>query len=93
VLIALRSQSGPIREGDELSRALLALAKRSDRLPPESRVHLLYAVGKYYDDIGDPDTAFSYWLKGAALKRKSLPSSTGVNEKAVRQPSEFEWSR
>ena len=73
------------REGDELSRALLALAKRSDRLPPESRVHLLYAVGKYYDDIGDPDTAFSYWLKGAALKRKSLPSSTAVNEQALAQ--------
>jgi tetratricopeptide (TPR) repeat protein len=73
------------REGDELSEALLALAKRSDRLIPESRVHLLYAVGKYYDDIGDPDTAFSYWLKGAALKRRLLPSDTGVLERTVAQ--------
>jgi tetratricopeptide (TPR) repeat protein len=66
------------RKGDELSRALLALARRSDRLPPESRIHLLFALGKYYDDIDDPDTAFSHWLQGAALKWRALNSDAGA---------------
>jgi Flp pilus assembly protein TadD len=73
------------REGDELSRALLALAGRSDRLPPQSRLHLLYALGKYYDDIGDPDAAFAQWQRGAALKRRSLNGDAAATEEALQR--------
>ncbi|MCI0430089.1 MAG: sulfotransferase [Rhodospirillales bacterium] len=60
------------REDDPAAKELLRLAERAESLPAASRIHLSYALGKYYDDIDDPDRAFACWREGARLKRAAL---------------------
>lgn len=38
--------------------------------PPEHRAMLCYALGKAHDDCGEPDRAFDYFARGAALRRR-----------------------
>jgi tetratricopeptide (TPR) repeat protein len=60
------------REGDPVAQQLIDLGERVDTLPFASRIHVHYALGKYYDDIDDPDRAFPRWSAGAALKRRTV---------------------
>jgi tetratricopeptide (TPR) repeat protein len=68
---------------DPLAKDLLALAQRADAVPVASRIHLFYALGKYYDDVDEPDLAFAFWQKGAALKRASLRYDPAVNDRTI----------
>src|SRR5262245_17003014 len=70
-------------EDDPAAKAMLALGRRADTLPVPSRIHLYYALGKYYDDVGDPDRAFELWQSGAALKRTTLRYDASANERTV----------
>ena len=50
----------------------IAAMERLERQPaqsPEAHAILSYALGKAYDDCGEPDRAFDYFAKGAALRR------------------------
>ncbi|MGH6933161.1 MAG: sulfotransferase, partial [Dongiaceae bacterium] len=71
------------REGDPAAKALLALGERAGSLPVASRIHLNYALGKYYDDTGDAGQAFAHWQEGARLKRGALHYDAAQNERAV----------
>ena len=41
--------------------------------PAEPRASLFYGLGKAFEDCGDPDRAFDYYSKGAALIRSQRP--------------------
>ncbi len=71
------------QEGDPAAKELLALAGRAGALPIASRIHLNYALGKYYDDIGDSDRAFACWRDGARLKRRTLRYDAAQDERAM----------
>ena len=46
-----------------------ALARDMTALPEDDRVHLHFALGKVYADLGDHELAFGHLLQGNALKR------------------------
>jgi hypothetical protein len=72
-------------EGDPAARELLALAGGIEKLPLAGRIHAHYALGKYFDDVGDPDRAFGHWQAGAALKRRTLAYDADANDRAMAQ--------
>ena len=51
---------------------LQALAQRIDTLPPDEQVHLCFALGKAYADLGERDRAFRHYLNGNAIRRRSV---------------------
>ncbi len=58
---------------DDPHRALLeTLARDLTSLPREDRVHLHFALGKVYDDLGEHERAFTHLLAGNAQKRGQL---------------------
>ena len=73
------------QQDDPIAKGLLALGQRADTLPATSRIHLFYALGKYYDDVDDPDRAFEFWQKGAALKRASLRYDAAAHERRMNE--------
>ena len=54
--------------GDPDLAAMEALAANAERADADSRARLFYALGKAWDDAGDPDRAFSWFAKGAAIR-------------------------
>lgn len=61
-----------VRVGNENMAALVALAEQAGKLP-ELQLRLLhFALGKCYDDIGDPALAFRHFQEGGRLKRKHM---------------------
>jgi tetratricopeptide (TPR) repeat protein len=56
---------------------LAALHSAYDRLPPQSleREPLAFALGKAFDDIGEPLPAFDAYAEGNALKRRQIAYS------------------
>jgi Flp pilus assembly protein TadD len=71
------------REGDPEARALLSLAEREEALAPAARIHLQYALGKYFDDLGDTERAFAHWRQGAALKRRTLRYDADAEDRVM----------
>ena len=71
------------RQGDPAAQRLIELEKRIDTLPAASAIHVHYALGKYYDDIDDPDRAFAQWSAGAALKRRTLHYDADANNREL----------
>jgi len=61
---------------DENLVALLAakeaLLNGQTSLSNEKVIHLNFVLGKYFDDLGDQDQAFSYFREGCELKRANL---------------------
>jgi tetratricopeptide (TPR) repeat protein len=43
-----------------------------DEKSEEQRINLHFAIGKAYDDMGEPDRAFPHFSKGNALRRKQI---------------------
>jgi len=56
-----------------------ALAGEAAALSPEERIHLFFALGKIYDDLGEHERSFANLLEGNALKRER----TRYNEAAA----------
>ena len=71
------------RAGDPIAQHLIDLAKRVEELPFAARIHVHYALGKYYDDIDDPDRAFAHWGAGAELKRRTVRYDAGDNDREL----------
>ena len=53
--------------------AMQQLARDLTALSPESQIHLHFALGKAYRDIGDYDRSFHHLLQGNKLKRQKPP--------------------
>jgi tetratricopeptide (TPR) repeat protein len=58
-----------VKQDDEILVAVKAHAAKLDSLSVSERITVHYALGKAYDDLGDYDRAFPYFLEGARLKR------------------------
>jgi tetratricopeptide (TPR) repeat protein len=65
-------QARKVRAGDENMAALVALAEQTGKLPELQLRTLHFALGKCYDDIGQPDLAFKHFQEGGRLKRKHM---------------------
>lgn len=57
--------------GDSQLEQMLRLVERHD-LPDNDRMHLSFALGKAFEDLGDPDNAFSYLAKANSLRKQEL---------------------
>jgi len=53
-------------------KALEALANHAQKLPPDARIQLNFAIGKALEDIGEYDRAFAAYDRGNRLKFSSL---------------------
>lgn len=69
------AQVKKVKPEDENLRSLELMLNDVESLSKNKQIFLHYALGKSYDDLGDYDKAFTYFLKGATLKRKSLQYS------------------
>ena len=56
---------------DELAQ-MQAVAEALDT-PEEDRIHMLFALGKAYEDAGDADGAFGFYQKGNSLRHAQHP--------------------
>ncbi len=50
--------------------AMESMLAQAERAGPESQAHLLYALGKALDDVGEVDRAFRYFSQAAAARRR-----------------------
>ncbi|MEO8331846.1 MAG: sulfotransferase [Gallionella sp.] len=62
--------------GDENLAALLAVEEKSrssgSPLPDKTAISLHFALGKCFDDLGDPDQAFPHFIEGCKLRRATF---------------------
>jgi tetratricopeptide (TPR) repeat protein len=59
-------------EGDPHRAMIEALARDMASLSEEEQVHLHFALGKVYGDLGEDQRAFDHLVKGNALKRRQI---------------------
>ncbi len=59
-------------DGDPHCAMIEALARDMAALPEEERIHLHFALGKVYDDLGQHERGFSHLIEGNALKRGQI---------------------
>jgi tetratricopeptide (TPR) repeat protein len=59
-------------ERDPHCAMIEALARDMGSLSAEERIHLHFALGKVYDDLGQHDRGFSHLVEGNALKRAQI---------------------
>ncbi|MEL0108078.1 MAG: tetratricopeptide repeat protein [Rhodospirillaceae bacterium] len=76
-------------QDDEFSVLVMQAAQNMDALSDEEKMHLHYALGKYYGDTGDYDRAFSHYNSGASLKRTTLNFDPDMIEAAFKGVIQF----
>ncbi|MGH7030609.1 MAG: tetratricopeptide repeat protein, partial [Stellaceae bacterium] len=59
-------------DGDPHCAMIEALARDMGSLSDEERIHLHFALGKIYDDLGQHERGFSHLIDGNALKRRQI---------------------
>ena len=65
---------------DELAQ-MQAVAEAQDT-PEEDRIHVLFALGKAFEDAGDADRAFGFYQRGNSLRHAQHPhEATQVSER------------
>ena len=74
---------------DVYAMPLLRQTSKMDTLTVEEKIHLNYALVKYYQDTGDYDQAFRHFNSGAGLKRKSFDFDPNVIEIAFKGVAHF----
>ncbi len=67
---------------DDASWVVGAEKLLAEGLPPRQEVYLQYAFGKYCDDVGEYDNAFSHYRRGNALDRSLMPPYDRMAEEA-----------
>ncbi len=67
--------------------ALEVLAVDSGRLPSDKLLHVHFALGKAYGDVGDYGRGFEHWLKGNAMKRREIKYNEATHEEGFRRVS------
>jgi len=77
------------RSGDPDIAAMEQLERQPAR-SAEARAILSYALGKAYDDCGEPDRAFDCFERGAALRRGAQFDSAGFSAAAEAIVREFD---
>jgi tetratricopeptide (TPR) repeat protein len=84
----LLSGTKTFETGDPDVQAMESMLGQAERSGPEDHAHLLYALGKALDDIGECDRAFGYFSQAAAARRKlehyDADHGTAFVEKIIR---------
>jgi Flp pilus assembly protein TadD len=57
--------------GDPIGKMLASAEEKIAAFPPADRIYLQFVLGKYYDDLKQPDDAFKHLAEACAAKRKS----------------------
>lgn len=70
--------------GDRDLEALIAAAPRFATVAAGERAPFLYALGKAYDDLGEPDRAFAAFSEGASLVRRERQYDSAADEAAAK---------
>jgi len=74
--MVLMAHARKIKPDDKILSALLAIEKvaRNSKppMPHQEVIPLHFALGKCFDDLGDHERAFSYFLQGCKLKRSTI---------------------
>ena len=71
-----------VRFGDDDIAAMQA-ALADEKITPEDRWHLDFALGKAHEDRREPETAFAHYAAGNALRKKRLPYKAADTTAAV----------
>lgn len=66
------SQTRKNKSSDNLVKQLIEKSKIIDDLHGSKPMFLHFALGKVYDDIGEPDKSFYHYLEGCKLKRSKI---------------------
>ncbi len=66
------ARSKRLVDGDPHRVAIEALARDMASLPEEEQVHLHFALGRVYDDLGRRERSFRHLVEGNALKRRHI---------------------
>lgn len=72
-----------VRAGDANMAALVALAEQHRKFPETQLRMLHFALGKCYDDIGEPALAFRHFQEGCRLKRKGIDYDPMENSRKI----------
>lgn len=65
------------RYGDSAFKRITHALARSHKLANSSLIHLNYAAGKAYEDVGDCSTAFAHYERAGTLQRATVRWSPG----------------
>ncbi|MDG2044397.1 MAG: sulfotransferase [Maricaulis sp.] len=67
---------------DESELAQMVDQERANGVSAQDRVHLCFALGKAYEDRGDPETSFKYYARGNDTKSRILSYDAGQMDEA-----------
>lgn len=79
----LRSQLRTQTVGRNHVDALKSMLRQGSN--PGAAIHLHYALGKEYDDLGDYDAAFAHFTSGAQGRRRTLEYDVGTDAAKLRR--------
>ncbi len=79
------AQTKKIKPGDDIIVRLEDYEKKFDTLPETKIMHVHFALGKVYDDIGDADRAFPHFMKGCAIKRAKIDYDADEKDRFYRR--------
>jgi tetratricopeptide (TPR) repeat protein len=67
---------------DESELAQMVDQERANGVSAQDRIHLCFALGKAYEDRGDPETRFKYYARGNDTKSSILSYDAGQMDEA-----------
>ncbi|MDG1417389.1 MAG: sulfotransferase [Maricaulis sp.] len=67
---------------DESELAQMVDQERANGVSAQDRIHLCFALGKAYEDRGDPETSFKYYARGNDTKSRILSYDAGQMDEA-----------
>jgi tetratricopeptide (TPR) repeat protein len=67
---------------DESELAQMVDQERANGVSAQDRIHLCFALGKAYEDRGDPETSFKYYARGNDTKSSILSYDAGQMDEA-----------
>lgn len=67
---------------DESELAQMVDQERANGVSAQDRIHLCFALGKAYEDRGDPETSFKYYARGNDTKSSILSHDAGQMDEA-----------
>lgn len=67
---------------DESELAQMIDQERANGVSAQDRIHLCFALGKAYEDRGDPETSFKYYARGNDTKSRILSYDAGQMDEA-----------
>lgn len=67
---------------DESELAQMVDQERANGVSAQDRIHLCFALGKAYEDRGEPETSFKYYARGNDTKSRILSYDAGQMDEA-----------